>query len=51
MLLTLLDKTIFPQCGPELEVFCSEVVEMKSEYAVYVVDGSIRSVCPKRPDA
>ena len=24
---------------------------MKSEYAVYVVDGSIRSVCPKRPDA
>ena len=45
MLLMLLDKSIFPLCGPELEVYCSEVVEMNSEYAVYVVDGSIRAIC------
>ena len=45
MLQMLLDKSIFSQCGPELDVQCSEVVEMNSEYAVYVVDGAIRAVC------
>ena len=45
MLPMLLDKSIFPMCGPDLEVFCSEVVEMSTEHAVYVVDGQIRAVC------
>lgn len=45
MLQMLLDTSIFPLCGPDLPVHCSEVVEMNSEYAVYVVDGEIRKIC------
>ena len=45
MLAMLLDTSIFPACGAALAVHCSEVKEMNSEYAVYVVDGKIRSIC------
>ena len=31
--------------SPSMPVHCSEVVEMISEYRVYVINGSIRSVC------
>jgi hypothetical protein len=45
MLNMLLDASIFPSLYPEMPVHCSEVVEMNSEYAVYVVDGVVRATC------
>jgi hypothetical protein len=48
MLNMLLDTSIFPACGALLEIHVSEVKEMNSEYAVYVVDGTIRAVCTVR---
>lgn len=45
MLELLLDNNVFPSLGPQIEVHCSEVVDMNSEYAVYVVDGAIRAIC------
>ena len=45
MLDMLLDTSIFPACGAQLPVHCSEVKEMNAEYAVFVVDGEIRSIC------
>lgn len=45
MLNMLLDRSIFPNLGADLEVHCSEVVDMNSEYAVYVVDGVVRATC------
>jgi hypothetical protein len=45
MLDMLLDTSIFPLCGPNLAVHCSECREMNSEYAVYVVDGAVRATC------
>lgn len=44
-----LNAEIFPLIGEsggrEAPVFCSQVVDMNSEYAVYVVDGKIRQIC------
>ena len=45
MLNMLLMPEIFPSLGPSCEVHCNEVVEMNSEYAVYVVDGEVRATC------
>lgn len=36
---------LLDQFSPSLSVLCSELVEMISEYRVYVVDGSIRRIC------
>mmetsp|Transcript_20942 Transcript_20942/g.54463 ORF Transcript_20942/g.54463 Transcript_20942/m.54463 type:complete len:363 (-) Transcript_20942:183-1271(-) len=43
MLELLLDKAVFPALGPATPIHCGEVVEMNAEYAVFVVDGSVRS--------
>lgn len=44
-----LNPEIFPNIkksgGRHFPVYCSNVIEMNSEYAVYVVEGEIRSVC------
>jgi len=46
MLNILLDREIFPGLSSNTKVWMSEVVDMSAgEYAVYVVDGVIRSVC------
>lgn len=45
MVCLLEDTTVFPSVGPHAEVYCGEVVEMNSEYAVYVIDGQVRATC------
>ena len=35
----------YPHILPSQEVHCGEVVDMNSEYAVYLVDGFVRSIC------
>eukprot|EP00928_Gymnodinium_smaydae_P062263 TRINITY_DN46169_c0_g1_i2.p1 TRINITY_DN46169_c0_g1~~TRINITY_DN46169_c0_g1_i2.p1 ORF type:complete len:168 (+),score=14.20 TRINITY_DN46169_c0_g1_i2:120-623(+) len=45
----LLNPEIFPLVGDsggrDAPVHCSEVLDMNSEYAVYVVDGCVRQIC------
>ena len=36
---------LMQQFPPSFPILCSEMVEMISEYRVYVVDGNIRSIC------
>lgn len=31
--------------GPDVDVYCSELVDIVSEYAVYVVDAGVRAIC------